>query len=121
MSFKTFKQQNEEQDGSVLIKLLSDVIVERIGIKPNYNDEAIKDASIIFMDVVLDKMHDLQIEEVNHLHRMHIHGIFLILQYHLLYIQLIIQEQLQMTRLQPESLIIQEQLIIQEILKFMVL
>jgi len=63
MSFKTFKQQNEEQDGSVLIKLLSDVIVERIGIKPNYDDEAIKDASIIFMDVVLDKMHDLQIEE----------------------------------------------------------
>jgi len=48
---------------SPILKELSDTVTENLGNKPNYNIESLKDVTAIFMDVVMDKMHDLQLKE----------------------------------------------------------
>lgn len=54
---------NLGQKLSPILKEIADTVVENIGIKPNYDENALRDVTTIFMDVVMDKMHDLQVAE----------------------------------------------------------
>lgn len=54
---------NLGQSLSPILKELADTVVENLGNKPNYDENALKDVTQIFIDVVMDKMHDLQLSE----------------------------------------------------------
>lgn len=50
---------NLGQKLSPILTELADTVTENLGNKPNYDSEALKDVTVIFMDVIMDKMHDL--------------------------------------------------------------
>ena len=54
---------NLGQKLSPILKELADTVTENLGNKPNYDENALKDVTQIFMDVIMDKMHDLQMAE----------------------------------------------------------
>jgi hypothetical protein len=48
---------------SPVLTEIADTVIENLGKKPNYEPTALKDVTHIFMDVVMDKMFDLQENE----------------------------------------------------------